>query len=59
MAVRLVEDIFCNGVLVDARSLLFSFSLRVGLEHPLRLPLSVGFVFGRAGVTGSRFDTLR
>lgn len=59
MAVRLVVDIFCNGVLVDARDLIFSFSLRVGLEPPLRLPFDVGLVFVRAGVTGSRFDTLR
>lgn len=58
IAVRFVVDIFCTGVLVDAENL-FSFSLGVGLEPPLRLPPSAGLVFGRAGVTGSRLETLR
>ena len=58
-AVRLVVDAFCIGVLTDARDLLFSFSLRVGLEPPLRLPCDERLVFGRTGVTGSRFDALR
>ena len=58
-AVRLVVDTFCIGVLMEARDLLFSFSLRVGLEPPLRLSLDMRLVFLRAGVTGSRFDTLR
>lgn len=61
MAVGLVVDIFIR-VLVDARSLMFSFSLRVGLEPPLRIPrgiVGIGLVFGRAGVTASRFDALR
>jgi len=57
--VRLVTDAFCIGVLVDARDLLFSFSLSVGLEPPLRLPFDTRLVFFRAGVTGSKFETLR
>ena len=59
VAVRLIAGVFWTGILTDARDLLFSFSLGVGLEPPLRLPFDVRLVFFRPGVTASKFDTLR